>query len=608
MVDEALTSAARALLIRLLRLAMRALPLVPAALVVAIGVSAAPQSAFADSPVVIEGGDEDMRDAIAELLPDRDRPESLFDAERIAEEAAARALAWLRSEGYYGATVTPEATEEPAVARLVIEPGARFTFEAPQIEYVGEAPNAIARTAAAQATGVMDAGAPARAEDVLAAEAGAVLALQNLGYAGAQAGERRVVVDHADSRVSTAFRLEAGALVRLGSVRAEPNDLIRPSFIAGLQNWDDGATYEPELLSRLRRDLSSTGAVSLAATRIEPPGPDGVSNVVLNVEPARRNAYEVGVSYSTTDGVGLEAEWTRRNFTRRADNLVVGATLAEMNQGVSVDWIRPHAPRLGHTLTIGAEAEREDIDAYTRQGVAIYGSVDASPDLRLGRSYGLRLSADHYNETNSNVRDAIVLSTFAAIRNDTTEQRFDPRDGSIVDLRIEPSVSTGDETLGFIRLIGEGRVYESMQEDDRLTLAARLRAGWLTAVSGDADDVPPDRRFYAGGGGSVRGYEYNSIYPEERDLLGLTPGGQGLLEGSIEARYRFDDRWGMAAFVDGGTAFDDVEDAGDLSWAVGLGARYDLGFAPLRIDVAFPLDGDEANDDFALYISIGQAF
>jgi translocation and assembly module TamA len=151
-------------------------------------------------------------------------------------------------------------------------------------------------------------------------------------------------------------------------------------------------------------------------------------------------------------------------------------------------------------------------------------------------------------------------------------------------------------------------VYESFGENNRLTLAARLRAGWLEAVAGDPNDVPPNQRFYAGGGGSVRGYEYNSIYPRERDLLGLTPGSQGLLEGSIEARYRFNERWGAAAFVDGGNAFDNWSEAGDLRWGVGAGVRYDLGFAPLRLDVAVPLDPDEAGADYALYISLGQAF
>src|SRR5688572_15405603 len=97
MVDDTLTGAARAWL----KLAMRFFPVLPAALCVAIGIAAGAPRAWADSPVIIEGPDEDTREAILELLPDREAPESLFDAERIAEEAAQRATVWLRSEGYY---------------------------------------------------------------------------------------------------------------------------------------------------------------------------------------------------------------------------------------------------------------------------------------------------------------------------------------------------------------------------------------------------------------------------------------------------------------------------------------------------------------------------
>ena len=81
-----------------------------------------------------------------------------------------------------------------------------------------------------------------------------------------------------------------------------------------------------------------------------------------------------------------------------------------------------------------------------------------------------------------------------------------------------------------------------------------------------------------------------------------------MLEGSVEVRWRLTERWGVAAFVDGGAAFDDWGDATDLSYGAGFGVRYDLGFAPLRADIAFPLDDGESSADFALYISLGQAF
>lgn len=608
MVDEALTASGRALQVSLLRLVMRVFPVLPAAFCAALGAPGFTTDAWADSPVVLEGVDRDTREAIEALLPDREEPESLFDAERIAEEAAERAMVWLRSEGYYAAEVTPETSDNPPAARLVINPGPRFTFAQPALTYTDAPPDGAAAQRVDEAIATVRRGEAARAATVLSAEADAVAALQASGYPDATADPRRVVVDHATSEVEASYNLAPGQLAHLGGVRAEPNDLFRPSFVSRLQNWEDGDLYSPESLQRLRRDLTATGAVSVATTRLAPADANGRRDVIIEVEPARRNAYELGLSYSTTEGPGVQAEWTRRNFTRRADALIVGTTLASMQQELSLEWRRPHAAGLGHAITLGTSASREDLDAYTRQGVALFGSVDASTRLRTALSYGARLSADQYDDTASNVTDAIVLSTFGNWRHDTTNFSLDPRDGSIVELRVEPTVSTGDATLGFVRGTAEGRIYESFGDNDTITLAARAKAGWLEAVSGDVNDTPPDRRFYAGGGGSVRGYEYNSIYPAERDLLGLTPGGQGLFEGSLEARWRFNPRWGAVAFVDAGTAFDRWEDAGDLSVGAGFGVRYDLGFAPLRADIAFPLDDDESNEDFALYISLGQAF
>ena len=197
---------------------MRSLVLPSAALCAALGLVAGAEPAWARTPVTIEGADADTRKAILDLLPDRDAPTSLFDAERIAEEAAARAIAWLRSEGYYDAVVTPRASENPISARLEITPGQRYRFNAPQLSFDGDAPNDESHAAMMRALQAVRADAPARSGDVLAAEAAALAALQHAGYADAAVGERRVTVDHATLRVSTDFHFTADSLVRLGSV------------------------------------------------------------------------------------------------------------------------------------------------------------------------------------------------------------------------------------------------------------------------------------------------------------------------------------------------------------------------------------------------------
>jgi translocation and assembly module TamA len=573
--------------------------------------------AQSSSPVAVDGADEGARDAIKALLPERDAPRTRFDAERLSEEAATRATAWMRAQGYYGGAALAQAEGEPPRARILVTLGPRFALTAPTLTFEGAEPAPDAQAAARAALAAAPEGAPARAQAVLDAEAAAVAALAAAGYADARALERRVVVDHATQRMDAALRVQAGERVRLGRVRAEPEELLRLGFLEDVTNWVPGEAYTPERVSRLRRDVAATGVVSRVTTRLEPRADDpGRRDVVLDLEAAPRHALELGGGYSTTEGVGVEAEWTRRNLTRRDDTLRVIVRAGEKLQQLGADLSRPHAVGLGRTLRFSADARREDTDAFEREGLALAASVDAAQRLRLAASYGVNLAADRFDDA-SGRSDAVTLSTFAELRRDTTGSLLDARDGDVAVLRIEPSYAAGDAGLGFVRATLEARTYETSRDGaGRTTYAARARLGHVAAITGTDEDIPPDRRFYAGGGGSVRGYAFNSIFPEDRRSAGATPGGQYLIEVSAEARTRmsgaferwFDDRLGFAAFIDGGAAFDTWDEAADLKWGAGLGARYDLGFAPLRIDVAFPLDPGPDDLAAALYVSIGQAF
>lgn len=597
---------------------MRALSNMSAAAAAAAGLAmAATPQAHADNPVTIEGADDEIRDAIEDLLPDRDEPASLFDAERIAEEAAARATAWLRSEGYYQGEAVPEAEENPLRARVRLTLGPRFRLGGATISYEDPPPAEEAQAGVTEAIKLAPLGAPARAAAVLGAESSAVAALESAGYPDAEAGQRRVIVDHADGTMTANYSFRSGERVRLGELRADPSEVLRPEFLNDVRNWDRGDLFSPEALARLRRDVAATGAVSRVSTRFEArPDEPGVRDVILEVAPARRRAVEFGAGYSTTEGVGVEAEWTWRNLTRRADTLELGFILSELQQRVTAELTRPHAAGIGRSVRYAASAGHEETEAYDRTGAAISASIDAARRLKRGVSYGVSLAADQYEDATGQ-SNAVTLSGFGELRGDTTGNPLDARDGDVMALRLEPAYSVGDANIAFVRATADFRTYESRGEDQDTTLAARARFGYVTALSGDDEDLPLDRRFYAGGGGSVRGYSYNSIYPEQRLLAAVTPGGLGLTEVSLEVRHRFDgdtlngffaDNLGAVAFIDGGNAWDDLSEAASLKWGVGAGVRYDLGFAPLRIDIAVPLDGGPSDPDFALYVSLGQAF
>jgi len=96
-------------------------------------------------------------------------------------------------------------------------------------------------------------------------------------------------------------------------------------------------------------------------------------------------------------------------------------------------------------------------------------------------------------------------------------------------------------------------------------------------------------RFFAGGDQSVRGYDYQSLSPENSQ--GDKIGGQYLFAASVEYQYSFAERWRLAGFYDQGNTFNSLSTP-SLKSAVGVGVRWVSPVGPLRLDLAHPLDGE----------------
>ena len=166
-------------------------------------------------------------------------------------------------------------------------------------------------------------------------------------------------------------------------------------------------------------------------------------------------------------------------------------------------------------------------------------------------------------------------------------------------------MSVGDGSITYLKGSAQASAYLPIKADASTVVALRLKMGVI--AGGTIPGVPPQDRFYSGGGGSVRGYGYQQVGPRYPDN---TPeGGLSQVESSVEVRQRINDSWGVAAFVD--TGYVGSQTSPDFSHpeiGAGVGVRYNLGFGPIRFDIATPLirrDGDSA---VQVYLSIGQSF
>ncbi|HEX6860148.1 MAG TPA: autotransporter assembly complex family protein [Caulobacteraceae bacterium] len=578
---------------------------------------------MADPKAQIEGvTDEDLRERIVRAIGETDKaPTSRFEARRRAREAGEDAIAVLRSEGYYGYVVEadvvdPDDDGQAAPRPIVrIDPGERFVLADPEVAWVGNPPEPEVAAAGVAAID-LELGQAGRAADVLAAEGRIVATVQERGYADAVADPRKVIVDHATHTVEPTFNIDAGDLVRLDGVEVNTEGRTNPAWVARLAPWEPGERYTPNDVAELERRLLDTGVYDSVTVALQPKDKltaEGFRPVLVSLADRPPRSIELGVGFSTSEGVGIDGRWTRYNRLGRADTLQVIGRLAQIEQRLEGRLSLPHWRRPQRTLTLASAVFNEETDAYDQTGLS------ASIDLtrRYGKTsyvtYGAALDLARTAEKievndvtvrgeDRNTATATLLGAFALDRSDDP---LDPKRGWRVQGRAEPTLIAGDVSLGYVRAQAQGTLYWPFGEEARTVAAGRLRLGSI--FGGDIPGVPAARRFYAGGGGSVRGYSYQAIGPRLPDN---TPqGGLSLFEASAEVRHQFTKRWGGVAFIDAGAVGSDTFPGGDdYSVGAGVGVRYDLGFGPIRADIAVPLDKREGDPNFQIYLSIGQAF
>ena len=561
--------------------------------------------------------DKALREALQRAVgTTKNPPTSRIEARRRATAAGEDVIAMLRSEGYYAYDVEPDVSDDDNNIPIVrVDPGKRFTFDDPKVEWIATAPEARAQAAADQIMGITI-GGPGSAADVLGAEGRVVAAVQKRGYADAVAAERQVIVDHALTTVQPTFRIDAGQLVRLDGVVLEKPGRTREPWLAGLIPWKAGDRYSPEAVAELERRLRETGVYDSVTVSLEGKDKtlaDGRRPVIVSLSDRKPHSLELGGGYSTSEGVGLDARWIFYNRLGRADTLTFTGKLAQIGSRLDGELALPHWRRPDQTLRIGGGPYSDNTDAFNDQGVGVRADITRrwakTSYFTWGATLDYSRTADKVKVNNTVVlgenRNVLTAAVLGAVALDRSDDPLDPKRGWRVEVRAEPTLMTGDVQLPYVKAQAQGSVYLPLDPKGDTVIAGRVKLGSI--LGGNIPDVPASRRFFAGGGGSVRGYAWQAVGPRLPDN---TPeGGMSLAESSIEVRRKVTAQWSGALFLDAGAVgLHAIPDSRDVSVGAGFGVRYNLGFGPIRADIAFPLNKRQGDPTFQIYLSIGQAF
>jgi translocation and assembly module TamA len=548
--------------------------------------------------------------SLSVLEANRKDPANAAQMDRRAREDAELLAGLLRAAGYYDAAVEPRVESAAGAVRVLLEaqPGPLYTYaevRLPGLETAGDA-------AALRQAFAVDPGEPVEAAAAAAGEAALRVELGKRGYAFADIGALDVEVDHASRTATLTLPVNPNGSRRFGRVLVEGTPLFSAAHIETVARFDPGEPFTAPRLEDLRRALVATGLVS--AVEIRPVARDGtdVVDIAVALQPAPLRTIAGEAGYGTGEGARVELSWEHRNLLPPegavrfrgvvgTQEQLIGATLRRNNFGrrdrvLTGNILASHIDRPGFEATsflLGLGLERQRNIIWQKKWTwSIGADLIASDERDVDVDSGMTRS-----------RTFFIGATPATLSYDGSNDLLDPTEGFRLSGRFSPEASLQGGAFGYARAQIDGSFYQPLS--DTVVLAGRARLGTIFGAS--RDRIAPSRRFYSGGGGSVRGYGYQRLGP--RDPVFDDPiGGRSLAEFALEARVRVGD-FGIVPFLDAGNIYTSpLPGIDDLRFGAGLGVRYHTRFGPIRVDVGTPLSRRSGDPRVAVYVSLGQAF
>ncbi len=540
------------------------------------------------------------------------------DDERQLRRLRASAMEVLATEGYFAPTVSV-AEDGDGRARYVmrVELGPRTTVTRLELEFRGPIEQQAQRVAELRKNWELQPGQPFRDPQWSASKRRLLSDVQDRDFPTATIAESAAEVDVETASARLVVVIDSGPAFTLGPLQVSGLSRYEPSLVQRFVDFREGDPYDRSKLLDFQRRLQAGPFFSSVEVEalLDPAKPAGAP-VQVRVREAQSKRVSAGVGVSTNVGPRIEAMYRQVGLLGQPYTLQTGFGIDKTRQLGFADILLPPKPD-GARDSFGVLGEHTTIENLTtrRYAAAVareytYNRHEAVIDTRLALT-AQREAQQLETDANANARSALVEEQI----NDTLSLSYqwtrrqvdsitDPRRGDVITLRGAGGIGrAGVSQLldkSFVHIYGRYVRYMPVGERDQIIL--RGEAGHV--IADDINFVPTDFRFRAGGAGSVRGYQYQSLGTQVLDAQGnvtaIVPA-RSLLVGSAEYVRWFNESWGAAAFYDIGDAFE--RRPKQLAAGYGLGLRYRTIAGPIALDVAYGQRDERLRFHFSIAIS-----
>ena len=529
-------------------------------------------------------------------------PSTVGQLRRRMEKDIPRVEAILEARGYYDGRVTTEIeeTRDPLCVCFRVEQGEQYRFRKVSLSFSGSGDEELLK--------IKPMVRPRNrvvAADVFEEQKRIIDLMKRRGYPFAKLNRRTVEVDRGNKVVDLSLDFDPGQLSCYGPVLVEGLEDLPDKYVLRQVPWRKGRRYDAQQVRDFETKLLGTGL--FGSVRLTPQGPANGTNAIpiraVFSERAQKTV-RLGLNYSDI-GPGGKVYWEHRNIFGRGERFETSLAWTPIEAEWESRLTRSGFLDANQSLVLDLTVTEAAPDAYDSTKARGGGMVlrDFTPKVQGG--VGTGYNSSRVEQFGQSDRYAYVYFPLQLLL-DYRDDRLNPLRG----FQLFGKTVYNQDTLGqdsFFKSYLEGRDYFLWWDKYRVSHALRLTLGSIDGAS--PEFVPANERYYAGGGGSIRGYEYQQVGPK---VDGVPTGGDKLLEFSAELRVQPGNRLGYVLFFDGGTVYNDLVSTDTeraLRYGAGFGLRWFTSIGPLRFDAAYPLNPDESQvERVQFYISLGQAF
>lgn len=415
------------------------------------------------------------------------------------------------------------------------------------------------------------------------------------GFFDGEFNTRKLEVNTDTNNARFILDYNAGERYRLGEITIENtqfNDELMDQFI----QLKTGDFYDSRALIQQQKAFSDSAFfqnVEVITLREERNPQSQTVPIQIKLKKRKRSLHQFGIGASTDVGPRLSYSLDRRWVNDKGHTFGWDTSLSPATRNLTTRYGIPKgdAGKSRVDLQTGYLYEKSDSNETATFKMAATQTEIIGENW--GRSYSLEYLTETYTTSGEEDVSEMLLPGIRWYKMRADNHLF-PRDGWRLNARIRTAL---DAMLSDTDLFQVTLSFKSITPAGRGRLIGRIDAG-ISSVS-EFDRLPASLRFFAGGDGTIRGYNYEELGPTDAD--GDVIGGRHLLVVSVEYEHPITDRWGVAIFVDYGNAFNDIKDT-DFFRGAGIGARWHSPLGPIRLDIA---QGIDAGSSTQLHLSMG---